>query len=200
MTDPWRSIDAYLAAKGVRFGPPTIGQTTGGTHAKSSLHYVGRARDYGRSNSDLARILVELKPFAAGPAHLIQELYGVATYWKSGRPIVPSRSLRASHQDHVHVGLRADALLPDERPPPPLEVPPRMNVTISGVVVDVLKAPGGGVWMLTDVGAIYAWECEDKGAPNRHPEYWAGRRAARLEPLGDGYSVVASDGARYDYP
>lgn len=89
-----------------------------------------------------------------------------------------------------------------ERPPPPMEVPPRMSppIQIAGLVVDVLKAPDGGVWMLTDVGAIYAWECADKGAPNRHPDYWGTRKAARLEPLGEGYTVVSSDGARYDYP
>ena len=88
-----------------------------------------------------------------------------------------------------------------ERPPATMEVPPRMSppIEIAGKVVDVLKAPGGGVWMLTDVGAVYAWECPDKGAPNRHPEYWADRKAARLEPLEGGYTVVAADGARYDY-
>jgi hypothetical protein len=88
-------------------------------------------------------------------------------------------------------------------PPPPMEVPPRMNppIEIAGRVVDVLKAPNGGVWMLTEPGAIYAWHCPDLGAPNRHPEYWpADARAARLEPLGTGYTVVRSEGSRYDYP
>jgi len=82
-----------------------------------------------------------------------------------------------------------------------MEVPPMINppIEIAGRVVAVLKAPGGGVWMLTEPGAVYAWECPDRGAPNRHPEYWANRKAARLEPFGDGYTVVASDGARYDY-
>lgn len=91
-----------------------------------------------------------------------------------------------------------------EKPAVPIkmEVLPRMNppIEISGKVVDVLKAPGGGVWMLTDIGAVYAWECKDRGAPNRHPEYWVDRKAARLEALGDGYAVISSENQRYEYP
>lgn len=108
--------------------------------------------------------------------------------------------------DMITFRLEVAALLAEwGRPPVPpvlMEVPPRMNppIEITGRVVDVLKAPNGGVWMATDVGAIYAWECEDKGAPNRHPDYWGSRRAARLEPLGSGYVVVAATGERYEYP
>lgn len=86
---------------------------------------------------------------------------------------------------------------------PPMEVTPMFNppVEIAGKVVAVLKAPGGGVWMLTEPGAVYAWECKDHDAPNRHPEYWQpGQRAARLEALGDGYRVVDSQGHFYEYP
>lgn len=89
-----------------------------------------------------------------------------------------------------------------ELPPPvTMEVRPRLNFTVEGTVVDALKAPDGGVWVLTDIGAIYAFECQDHGAPNRHPEYWQPSfRAARLQPLGDGYTVVRSEGSLYDYP
>lgn len=83
----------------------------------------------------------------------------------------------------------------------PLEVPPMINPPVDILkVVAVLKAPNGGVWQLTEAGAIYAWECADKGAPNRHPDYWGSRKAARLEPLGEGYTVVASTAERYDFP
>lgn len=123
-TEPWRSIDAYLGAKGVRYGSPTVGQTTGGKHTPGSLHYAGRARDYGRSDSDLPTILNELLPFAVGPDYRLQELYGLSTYWKHGRVITPSADLRASHQDHVHAALREHATLP--RPSRPLPEEPVM--------------------------------------------------------------------------
>lgn len=87
-------------------------------------------------------------------------------------------------------------------PPVTMEVVPMYNppIEISSPVVATLKASGGGLWMLCENGAIYAWECMDHGAPNRHPEYWVNRRAARLEPLGAGYAVVDSTGSRYEYP
>lgn len=85
-------------------------------------------------------------------------------------------------------------------PTPQMEVPPMINPPVDVLkIVAVLKAPSGGVWQLTEAGAIYAWECPDYGAPNRHPEYWVDRKAARLEPLGQGYTVVAATGERYDY-
>lgn len=86
--------------------------------------------------------------------------------------------------------------------PPKMEVVPMYNppIPIGAPVVATLPAPQGGVWMLTEDGAVYAWHCPDKGAPNRHPDYWGSRRAARLEPLGEGFRVVASSGEFYDYP
>lgn len=121
----WRSIDAYLGAKGVRYGSPTVSQTTGGQHAKGSLHYTGHARDYGRSNSDLPAILGELLPFAVGPEHKVCELFGLTTFWRDGRVFTPGRALHDDHQDHVHVGLRAGAVLP--RPARPIPQEPVMD-------------------------------------------------------------------------
>lgn len=121
MSAPWRSIDDYLTAKGVRYGAPTVSQTTGGDHAPNSLHYAGRARDYGRHTSDLPTILAELLPFAVGPDHKLQELFGLSTFWKHGRVITPSAELRNSHQDHVHAGLREGATLPRPARPVPEE-------------------------------------------------------------------------------
>jgi hypothetical protein len=97
--------------------------------------------------------------------------------------------------------LQVAALLAEwARPPVEMKVSPRMNFAVIGNVVDALKAPGGGVWVLTDIGAVYAFECDDIDAPNRHPEYWQpSYRAARLEPLGEGYTVVRDNGSRYDY-
>lgn len=112
MSDEWRTIDAFLAAQRVRFGPPTEAQTTGGKHAPTSLHYVGRGRDYGRSTSDMPAILEALRPWATGPNHVLHELYGLTTFYKRGEAISPSRALFDAHQNHVHVGLRAGRTLP----------------------------------------------------------------------------------------
>lgn len=110
--DAWRNIDLFLRSRGVRIGPPTKGQTTGGAHKPNSFHYHGLARDYGRSNSDLREILGELLPYAGGADRVVEELFGLNTYFDGGRAITPSKGLWASHQDHVHVALRAGRTLP----------------------------------------------------------------------------------------
>lgn len=145
---PWRSIDDYLTVKGVRYGAPTVSQTTGGNHAPGSLHYVGRARDYGRSTSDLPGILEALLPFAVGPTYKLQELFGLSTFWKNGRVITPSVGLRESHQDHVHAGLREGCTLPN--PARPIDREPVMpndpNVPdITGPVQMLLVVSDEGV-------------------------------------------------------
>lgn len=66
-------------------------------------------------------------------------------------------------------------------------------------VVASLRCPTGGVWLLAASGAVYAFECPYKGAANGK-DYFAGRSAARLELNGDGYTIVATSGERYDYP
>lgn len=67
-------------------------------------------------------------------------------------------------------------------------------------IVAALDAPERGVWMLALDGAIYAYAgAMYKGGANGK-DYWGARRAARLEPFGQGYTIVAEDGGRYDYP
>lgn len=87
-------------------------------------------------------------------------------------------------------------------PSPTIEVSPMFNPPIvMPLIVAALKAPEGGVWLLGIHGEIYAFECEYLGAPNRHPEYWSPtQKAARLEPFGDGYVVIDSNGQKYHYP
>lgn len=95
----------------------------------------------------------------------------------------------------------AAALAGTPAAPVTMEVRPRLNFKVEGTVVDALRAPGGGVWVLTDIGAVYAFECPDIDAPNRHPDYWQPTfRAARFEPLGAGFTVIRDNGARYEYP
>jgi GH25 family lysozyme M1 (1,4-beta-N-acetylmuramidase) len=67
-------------------------------------------------------------------------------------------------------------------------------------VVDDLACPTGGAWTLAASGAVNAWGGAPYiDAPNRHPEYWGSRKAARLEACGNGYTVVAASGERYEY-
>lgn len=170
MTDAWQGIDRYLAAKGVRVGAPTLGQTTGGEHAKGSYHYRGLARDYGRSKSDMPAIITELLPFAVGPDHRLAELFGSSTYWKDGGLITPSKGLFHAHQDHVHVALRPGAQLPKPaKAVPPLEV--KMNAPdvpdITGpVVLHVIVDQAGhctGYYVISPTtGEIHAY---GPGAP-----------------------------------
>lgn len=66
-------------------------------------------------------------------------------------------------------------------------------------IVSSLKAPGGGVWVLTKDGRIYAFHAPDHGAPFGH-SYWIGRTARELTPNGDGYTVVTTSNENYSYP
>jgi hypothetical protein len=103
----WPSIDAFLTGLGIRVGPPTIGLTTGGSHAAGSEHYEGRARDYPRSTSDADAIARALLPYAQGPGAPVDELFysPLGIFYDKGRAITPSASLRQGHYSHVHVGL-----------------------------------------------------------------------------------------------
>jgi cell wall-associated NlpC family hydrolase len=85
-------------------------------------------------------------------------------------------------------------------------VRPRYDPPLRILGVDFLiPKDGKGVLVLSEDGAVYAWGTQDRGAPNRHPEYWPPRahptaKAAKLEHFGEtGYTVVASSGERFDY-
>lgn len=84
----------------------------------------------------------------------------------------------------------------------PMEIKPMFDPPIvMPLIVAALKSPEGGVWLLGLHGEIYAFECADKDAPNRHPEYWSStQKAARLESFGNGYTVIDSEGQKYAYP
>lgn len=109
MTTGWQSIDNALSALGLRFGPPTADQTTGGSHAPNSEHYAGRARDYGDASSDVSAITKALLPYATGPNAPIDELFSSrdGVFMANGERIVPGDALRQDHYDHVHVGVRS---------------------------------------------------------------------------------------------
>jgi len=120
----WPNIDEYLDSIGVPHGTPTWVQTEGGTHSATSLHYLGRARDYGNidtpgGNAGCDRIFRALEPFAQGPGWLLQELFwNPLGCYQRGVRIGPVDG----HWDHSHAGLAAGALLPIKAaalPPPP---------------------------------------------------------------------------------
>lgn len=71
-------------------------------------------------------------------------------------------------------------------------------------IADFLANPDGpGGWGLGPDGGIYGLGgCPWRGV-DRQPlgkPYWEGRKAAKLEANGSGYTVVATSGERYDFP
>lgn len=109
------TIDRFLARRGIKFGSPILIQTTGGKHSKTSLHYFGRARDYGHTNSDVFAIAAALEPLARGPNPRLVELFWAPknVFWKRGVEFDPSRDLFQMHLDHVHASLAQGATLDD---------------------------------------------------------------------------------------
>lgn len=115
----WRSIDAFLKSKGIRFGYQGSFQTTGGNHAAGSYHYQGLARDYGDADSDCRAIVRALEPFAANGT-LLELFYApTGTWWKNGKRI--SGAAIGGHRDHVHAAVAPARSFPTDPPP----VPPR---------------------------------------------------------------------------
>lgn len=111
----WETIDQYLERQGVRIGAPAPNQTTDGTHAVTSLHYTGRARDYGRSNCDSDTVARTLQPLAGGKNPRLVELFyaPLNIFWKRGVRITPSQALFNLHLDHCHASLADGATLDD---------------------------------------------------------------------------------------
>lgn len=89
------SVLDRILALGQQFGFPTpsVGQTTGGKHATNSLHYVGRAVDFGtRGISDAVQSAFIAAAKAAGFRVLDERYTGEGPYGPSSGP-------------HLHVDL-----------------------------------------------------------------------------------------------
>ncbi len=97
----WQEIDEFLKSRGVRIGPPRLGQTTGGKHAPGSNHYKGLARDYGDMDSDCRAVVREMWPLR----DRLLELYYAPTGTWYPRNV-------GDHGDHVHVAIKAGVTLP----------------------------------------------------------------------------------------
>jgi len=103
----WQIIDAVAAAHGLQVGPPTVGQTTGGTHVSGSNHYAGLARDYGRG-SDAVGISRLFAPAAKAYPQVVTESYGIDGVGIShGSPFQPKNHTG----DHTHVSVGAGVTL-----------------------------------------------------------------------------------------
>lgn len=112
--DPWKTIDIFLASRGIKVGQPQENQTVGGDHAATSLHYLGRARDYSPHPdhpSDMNAVAAALTALALMPFTPIHELFYTPKdlFIKDGKKIIPSAALRDQHRDHLHVSLVAGA-------------------------------------------------------------------------------------------
>jgi hypothetical protein len=149
MAERWREMDYWLRAKGIRVGTATLGQTTGGTHATRSYHYLGQARDYGLYNCDCNAIAKAFLPLAKGPNHVIAELIwtptpGPGVYMKNGYAYTPTLQLANGHRDHVHAAITATGVLPTPLPLPGDDVTPQDIEAIATAVYARLgpNAPG----------------------------------------------------------
>lgn len=197
----WEELDAYLTAAGVRIGAPTLGGTTGGKHAPTSFHYKPScsARDYGQSRANMRAVLVALLPYAVGANCFVVELYGLDTFYRGGRKIVPSAALRNGHQDHVHASLRPGSA-ERFRARWMADLAKEDDVALVDVLADPLAAKDQGGWALLEDGTVRPFRgARDLGQPKGH-DYWGNRKAKRFEPSGGGYAVIATSGERYDYP
>lgn len=113
----WETADNFLRKQNIRIGGPTLGQTVA-PRAYASLHPLGRARDYGNANSDVAAVAQAFKPLATGPNPAVVELFWSPgnVFYKNGQPFTPDSGLRSTHNDHVHVGIAPGADLSTATP------------------------------------------------------------------------------------
>jgi hypothetical protein len=102
----WPELDRYLQQEGVAINvPPEEWQTTGGTHAATSWHYRGQARDYSAGmGCDEAAVVAALRPFAVEGGPII-ELFHAATntWWPTDV---------GGHTEHAHAAIAPGASLP----------------------------------------------------------------------------------------
>lgn len=214
------SIIAYIQAQGIQYKVTDL--TTPGVHASGSYHYAegtggkGLAVDFaGTTPNDegqMAMIYAALRPQAAHLAELIHN--GPTSPMAVRNSMVgPGLSLFGNtvwqaHHNHVHVAVKKGTFLADYLPKQASQavqtekVKPVFDPPLQ--VVDFLPFQhGSGGWALLADGGISAfgdapWRGKDN-QPIGH-DYWGTRKAAKFERNGEGYTVISTDGGRYDYP
>lgn len=212
-----QAIIDYAKAAGVLYRVTDI--NTPGVHTATSWHYaqgtggIGTAVDLAGTSSGTTPAMVAqmtaiwkaFLPAGARLAELFFQAPGITTVIKNGKVMsaltVLSRSTWDAHRNHVHVAVRPGVFLVAPLPEPK-GVAPVFNPPLQ--IVDFLANPDGpGGWGLGPDGGIYGLGgCPWRGI-DRQPlgkSYWEGRKAARLEANGSGYTVVATSGERYDFP
>jgi len=201
-SDETRAIAAYLKASGV---PHRITASTNHTALTlagfASLHVLpgtngpGRALDVaaptsGRDTPELLAVFNAFRPVE----HLLYELIyaGAAYNIKRGKPVLPYAT--ASHHDHVHVAVARGVILPTPQPnmPPP--------VLEDAVPVVVQRSQGGAIVVTSDGGVFAVGPAPYLGSlPQAGVQHPAPIVGGAWAPLGDGYWLVARDGATFAF-
>lgn len=210
------SIIAFVKASGVPYKVTDI--NTPGVHAVHSFHYaqgtgdVGLAVDFAGPTPNDQQAMQKIFEVLSGQAPMLAELIhqgpGITKAVKNGKwsngMSLYGPTTWAAHLNHVHVAvhlgtflvvpqIRAATVEPPTKKVLPLFEPP---IQTEPIVAD-LACPTGGAWCLAASGAVYGWGgAPHLGAPNGK-DYFAGRKAARLEPVDGKYRVVAESGETY---
>lgn len=104
----WRNMLAAINRAGFNFHP-SLGQTTGGTHARGSYHYQGRAVDL--SPPSMKAFNWILSTYGKNIKELIYGPAGGRSI-KNGNPHNYSRSLMNQHYNHIHWAMDNGGVLP----------------------------------------------------------------------------------------
>lgn len=90
-------------------------------------------------------------------------------------------------------------------PPPAYKVHPHYEPFMNfDNIVDTLAIPSGGAWLLAFDGTVFAVGRPGNsvvvGGPKGHGYWGPTRFGAKLQALGDGYSVIDTQNEKYDFP
>lgn len=203
-TPELQSLRAYLNDQRVacRVTSTNEGYPGDGVHSRTSNHYKGLAIDIaGMTPSWSPSILLPIfQAFVPIEKQLTELIYARAPYnIKYGRR-VPLYA-QAQHHNHVHVAVPKGWRWQSAAPVTTVKVRPMlMPALVLEPIVAELKSPEGGVWLLSQNGAVYSFGGARYHGGMNGSEHFKGRMAARLEPNGQGYTIIATSGETYHFP
>jgi hypothetical protein len=105
-----------------------------------------------------------------------------------GRKIDPRPLDMAEMRQRVHWAMNA----PDWKVKPMWDPAPPIA---AGCI-----APKGGAWLVSPDGAVFTIEPAPYLGGAYEKPYFRGRKAARIDPAGEGYVITATSGETYHYP
>jgi len=190
----WRDIDNELAAHGIRMGPVSPCSTDGSRaqcplHREHSLHYLGRARDYGDKRSDCLAIVEHLRPFAQGASPVLCQLFYAPTndWWVNGRNL--NRGAIGDHDDHVHAAISEGAAFPH----PVQEDDMPITILDPKALPDAVgRQPN---WEIDAKGDIYCWDgARQLKSLSQVARNFPAISGAVLHPSNDGVILFGADG------